>query len=154
MRMHDDEVDTDEDLARRLIAEQFPRWRHARVRQIKTDGTANAIFKIGEVIAARFPLRFADPDAISAELAREADAMRELAACLPFPTPAPIAVGNPGLGYPLPWSVQTWLPGTVAMPEGSAHSDQLAHDLALLIRSLVPLTREAAHSQGPAVAGI
>jgi aminoglycoside phosphotransferase (APT) family kinase protein len=134
--MHDDEVDIDEDLARRLILGQFPQWRQAGVRQIKTDGTVNAIFRIGEVIAARFPLRFADPNAMSAELAREADAMRELAACLPFPTPAPIAAGNPGFGYPLPWSVQTWLPGTVATPEGAAHSDQFAHDLALLITSL------------------
>lgn len=146
--MHDDEVDIDEDLARRLIVDQFPQWRHARVRQIKTDGTVNAIFRIGEVIAARFPLRFADPDAMSAELAREADAMRELAACLPFPTPAPFAVGNPGLGYPLPWSVQTWLPGTVATPEGCAHSDQFAHDLALLIRSL-----RAADTRGRNFAG-
>jgi aminoglycoside phosphotransferase (APT) family kinase protein len=136
MPMHDDEVDIDEDLARRLIVHQFPQWRHARVRQIKTDGTVNAIFRIGEIIAARFPLRFADPNAMSAELAREADAMRELAACLPFPTPAPIAVGTPGLGYPLPWSVQTWLPGTIATPEGTAHSDQFANDLAILIRSL------------------
>lgn len=148
MPMHDDEVDIDEDLARRLIVDQFPQWRNERVRQIKTHGTVNAIFRIGEDVTARFPLRFADPNAISSELAREADSMRELAACLPFPTPAPIAVGNPGFGYPLPWSVQTWLPGTVATPEGTAHSDQFAHDLALLIGSL-----RAAETRGRKFAG-
>ena len=31
----------------------------------------------------------------------------------------------------MPWSVQTWLPGTVATPDG--HSDAFAHDLAEFI---------------------
>jgi aminoglycoside phosphotransferase (APT) family kinase protein len=38
-----------------------------------------------------------------------ADAARELLGRTPFATPEPIAIGEPGAGYPLPWSVQTWL---------------------------------------------
>lgn len=134
--MHDDELQINEDLARRLIAAQFPEWSHKRVRRIVTDGTVNAIFRVGTSLTARFPLRSADPTAISAELASEAAAMRELAACCPFPTPVPVAVGDPGFGYSLPWSVQTWLPGVVATPDGLANSDSFAQDLAALIRSL------------------
>jgi len=33
------------------------------------------------------------------------------------PQPEPVALGEPGAGYPLPWSVPTWLPGTVATDE-------------------------------------
>ena len=62
--------------------------------------------------------------------------MIELAACSPFPSPIPVAVGSPGHGYPLHWSVQTWLPGVVATPVGLARSDRFTQDLATLIRSL------------------
>ncbi len=136
MGMHDDELHIDEDLARRLIVRQFPSWRDECVRHIVTDGTVNAIFRIGTGFVARFPLRAADPTEVNVQLTREADAMRELAACCPFPSPTPVAVGVPGDDYPQPWSVQTWLPGDVATPEGLAHSDLFAQDLATLIRSL------------------
>jgi aminoglycoside phosphotransferase (APT) family kinase protein len=46
----------------------------------------------------------------------EAAAGRELAGRTPFATPEPVALGEPGAGYPLPWSVQTWLPGVTAHP--------------------------------------
>jgi hypothetical protein len=41
--------------------------------------------------------------------------------------------GEPGAGYPLPWSVQTWLPGTVATDEDPGESAAFAHDLAEFI---------------------
>ena len=136
MGMHDGELHIDEAVARRLIAGQFPEWRHERIRRMATDGTVNAIFRIGTDFTARFPIRAADLVTTNAHLTREAEALRGLSAACPFPTPVPVAIGAPGYGYPLPWSVQTWLPGTVTTPEGSAQSDRFAHDLATLIRSL------------------
>lgn len=136
MGMHEGELHIDEAVVGRLIAGQFPRWRHERVHRMVTAGTVKAIFRIGTDLTARFPL-LANALATSRfQLTREAEAMRELSGACPFPTPVPVALGNPGYGYPLPWSVQTWLPGTVATPEGSAQSDRFAHDLAALIRSL------------------
>ncbi|MBG6216167.1 aminoglycoside phosphotransferase (APT) family kinase protein [Arthrobacter sp. CAN_A6] len=136
MTMHDDEIHIDEDVVRRLIAEQFPRWSQEDVRHVVTEGTVNVIYRIGDAHTARFPLRPADPNELSIELRRDAAAMRELAACCPFPTPMPIAEGSPGHDYPLPWSVQTWLPGVVATSSGSAHSNAFARDLAALIGAL------------------
>lgn len=136
MTMHDDQLHIDEDLACRLVVEQFPGWGHERISRVMTDGTVNAIFRIGADLTARFPLRSADPTDISAELVREAAAMRELATCCPVPTPEPVALGRPGHGYPLPWSVQTWLPGVVATPDGLAHSEVFTRDLATLVHSL------------------
>lgn len=107
--MHDDELHIDEQVARQLIADQFPEWRPAHIRRIATGGSMNAIFRIGTDLTARFPLRCADPTDMSAELAREAEAMRELASYCPVATPAPVAMGDPGYGYPLPWTVV--LPG-------------------------------------------
>jgi aminoglycoside phosphotransferase (APT) family kinase protein len=67
------------------------------------------------------------------ELETEAQASAEFARHSPFPAPRPAAIGAPGSGYPLPWSVQTWLSGTVASGSGSG---KLAGDLAELIMAL------------------
>lgn len=71
--------------------------------------------------------------------------MGELAAACPVPTAIHLAHGEPGNEYLLPWSVQSWLPGAVATPEGLAHSGPFADDLVTLIRSL----READTSGRP-----
>ncbi|BDZ50580.1 putative phosphotransferase [Frondihabitans sucicola] len=69
-------------------------------------------------------------------LRAEAAAMDELTASCPVPTPQVVAIGEPGEGYPLPWSVQTWLPGETATPEGLAGSPQFAGDLTGLVLAL------------------
>jgi aminoglycoside phosphotransferase (APT) family kinase protein len=148
MAMHEDEVHIDERLACQLIVDQFPEWSRENVRRIVTDGTVSAIFRIGDNLAARFPLRSADPTNVGTELVREAAAMQELAAYSPVPTPMPVAVGQPGNGYPLPWSVQTWLPGSVATPNGLARSGSFAHDLAELIYSLRAADTKGRHFTG------
>lgn len=136
MRMHADELWIDEEIARRLVVEQFPQWRDKPVRRVASDGTVNAIFRIGDDLAARFPLTPADPAEMSLELAGQAAAMQELAVSCSMPTPVHVARGVPGNGYPLPWSVQTWLPGVVATPDGLAHSALFAQDLVTLLSAL------------------
>jgi aminoglycoside phosphotransferase (APT) family kinase protein len=44
-----------------------------------------------------------------------------------------VAIGEPGAGYPLPWSVQTWVPGTSAAEDDQSASVAFAHDLAAFI---------------------
>jgi aminoglycoside phosphotransferase (APT) family kinase protein len=134
--LHIDELHIDEAIARSLIEAQFPQWAGMTVRRIAVAGTVNAIFRIGDDLAARFPLRAGEPDAVRAGIIREARAMREFAGCCPFPTPAPVAVGDPGDGYPLHWSVQTWLDGDVASPDGLESSATFARDISTLIRAL------------------
>lgn len=81
---------------------------------VEGAGTVNAIFRIGNQLAARFPLQGEDPDAVLRQLQAEAGAAAKLAGLKRFPTPEPVAIGAPGPCYGLPWSVQTWLPGVVA----------------------------------------
>ena len=50
-----------------------------------------------------------------------------------FATPEPVAIGEPGAGYPLPWAVQTWLPGVTATDDDPGGSVAFAHDLAEFI---------------------
>lgn len=67
------------DVVRRLVDDQFPRWRNLPVREVASDGTVNAIYRIGDGLAARFPLPSQAPADARAMLEREASAYRELA---------------------------------------------------------------------------
>ncbi|MGD0700257.1 MAG: phosphotransferase [Trebonia sp.] len=79
------------------------------------------------------PRRARDPGQARRWLEGEAEAAAELAGRTRFPTPEPIALGDPGAGYPLPWSVRTWLPGTVATGADPGGSVAFAGDLAEFI---------------------
>jgi aminoglycoside phosphotransferase (APT) family kinase protein len=118
---------------RELIAAQFPQWRDLAVRPVTGTGTVNALVRIGGTLVARFPLEPGDPARTRSWLEAEARAARELFGRTRFPTPEPVALGAPGAGYPLPWSVQTWLPGTVATAGDLAGSAGFARDLAEFI---------------------
>lgn len=136
MRMHDGQLTVSSETVRTLLDEQFPEWRGLEVRSVDSAGTVNAIFRIGDRWTARFPLQPGDVEATRLKLQAEARAGRELAGRTRFRTPEPVALGEPGAGYPLPWSVQTWLPGVVAGDEDPGESEAFARDLAELIREL------------------
>ncbi|WP_216586730.1 aminoglycoside phosphotransferase family protein [Streptomyces brasiliscabiei] len=136
MTMHANQLTVSPETARELVERQFPKWRGLPVRSIASQGTVNAVFRIGDRLAARFPLEAADVEPTRRLLEVEAAAARELAGRTRFPTPEPVALGEPGAGYPLPWSVQTWLPGVVADDEDPGRSRAFARDLADLIGEL------------------
>jgi aminoglycoside phosphotransferase (APT) family kinase protein len=128
--MHENQIDVTVETVRRLVDEQFPAWRGLPIRAVASEGTVNAIFRIGDRLAARLPLELRDAADVRHSLAAEADAARELAGRTRFRTPEHVAIGEPGAGYPLPWSVQTWLPGTVATDDDPGGSAAFAADLA------------------------
>ena len=134
--MHEDQLALDVGTVRRLVDEQFPRWRAQPIHRVLTSGTVNAIFRLGDDLTARFPLRPQEERQVRDWLRAEAAAMREFAEVSPVPAPRPVAIGEPGGGYPLPWSVQTWLPGTDATAEDPSASAGFAQDLATLIARL------------------
>ncbi|GLW22280.1 putative phosphotransferase [Microbispora amethystogenes] len=136
MKMHANQLTVTLDTVRILVDEQFPEWQSLPITRIATHGTANAIFRVGDRFTVRFPLLPGDIDPTRRRLESEAEAARELTGRTRFPTPEPVALGEPGAGYPLPWSVQTWLPGVVATDEDPAESVAFAHDLADLINGL------------------
>jgi len=130
VEMHTGQLTVSPAMVRELVTTQFPRWQGLSVTRAGAHGTVNAIFRVGERLTARFPLEPRDPSAMRRQLAAEALAARELLGRTRFPTPEPVALGEPGAGYPLPWSVQTWLPGVPATDEHPAASVAFARDLA------------------------
>ncbi len=133
MTMHADQLPVPVETVRRLIADQFPEWAALPVRPLASAGTVNALFRIGDHLTGRFPLQLLDVAAARQWLEEEAEAARELAGRTAYATPEPVAIGEPGPGYPLPWSVQTWVPGTPAAEDDLSGSEAFAHDLAAFI---------------------
>jgi aminoglycoside phosphotransferase (APT) family kinase protein len=136
MTMHADEHPIDVTLVRGLIDAQFPQWRGLPVRHVASSGTVSAIFRLGDRLAARFPRQGASPAATRRELESEAAAAGELAAATRFPVPEVLALGAPGFGYPLPWSVQTWLPGRTGDEDDPSGEVTFASDLAEFIAAV------------------
>lgn len=136
MRMHANQLTVSLAAVRELIAAQFPDWRSLPVRRVASLGTVNAIFRIGDQLSARFPLLPGDVNEIRHWLELEANAAGELLGRTRFPTPEPVAIAEPGAGYPLPWSVQTWIPGVAATDDDPGESVAFAYDLAEFIHDV------------------
>ena len=95
-KMHADEVDTDASLVRRLLKEQFPRWADLPIERLKSAGTDNAIYRLGDDMAVRLPrIHWAIE-----QVDKEHQWLPRLAPLLPLAIPAPLAKGAPGEGYP------------------------------------------------------
>jgi aminoglycoside phosphotransferase (APT) family kinase protein len=134
--MHDDQVQLEPEQAAALILRQFPQFAGERIERLATAGTVNAIFRIGEGHAARFPLRLVDAGECARLLQMEVAAMRELSRYCPVPTPQPLGIGAPGLGFPMPWLVQSWIEGEITTPDAVSGSSVFALDLAALVTAL------------------
>lgn len=136
MRMHEDEVEIGVETVRALIRDELPQYADLAVNRLPTEGTTNAIFRIGGALTARFPLRDEPPAQVQNRLRQESRAAVELALCSPVATPTPVHLGQPGHGYPLPWAVQSWVYGTSATFADPANSVEFAQDLAVFITAL------------------
>lgn len=130
--MHEGELELTDDTAARLIARRFPGLALLPLRRVRTAGTVNTIIRIGDDLAARFPLT-GETEVV---LADEAAAMSEFAEVCTAPSPRPFGVGTGTSDYPSAWSVQTWVPGETASPDRHRASDSLAIDVSGLIASL------------------
>lgn len=131
--MHPDQIPLAPDVARRMVHEQFPQWASDTVTPLATTATTSYIHRIGDHHTARFPMRREDAAAVRAQIDAERAAMAEFAAASPVPAPLLVGVGEPAHGFPLPWTVQTWVDGEVAGPASAAGADAFGADLGALI---------------------
>jgi aminoglycoside phosphotransferase (APT) family kinase protein len=103
------EVDVSPDLVRRLLATQQPDLAHLPV-EVMANGWDNVMYRVGDQLVARLPRR----EVAARLLMHEQQWLPVLQPRLPLPVPAPVRAGQPGLGYPWPWSVVPFLPGQIA----------------------------------------
>ena len=106
-RLHDDELDVRDAVVRSLVDDHDPAWRGLPLRRVPSTGTDNVVYRLGDDLGVRVPrIGWA-----VAQVEREARWLPLLASHLPCAVPAPVAVGEPGHGYPHRWLVFRWLPG-------------------------------------------
>lgn len=134
--MHPDRIPLTTGVASRLLSEQFSEEASDVTELLDTAATTSHVFRLGHRHLARFPLQRGDVEGRRRALLAEQDAMTEFANACPFPSPRLVFIGRPDHGYPMPWSVQTWIPGDVATPQAVASSSPAAHDLARLVLAL------------------
>jgi aminoglycoside phosphotransferase (APT) family kinase protein len=130
--VHADEVTTDASLVRRLLAAQFPDWAGLPIERVPSAGTDNAIYRLGDDMAARLP-RVAWA---TGQVEREHRWLPRLAPHLPLAIPASLAIGTPADGYPWPWAVYRWLEGETATHDRIGDLREAAIDLARFISAL------------------
>jgi len=120
------------ELARRLVAGQFPQWAGLPVWMVADGGWDNWTFHLGSEMSARLPS--AAEYALAVE--KEHRWLPELAPQLPLPISTPLAKGEPGAGYPFAWSVYKWLEGEPASAGRIADPIRFAVDLARFLAAL------------------
>jgi aminoglycoside phosphotransferase (APT) family kinase protein len=149
--MHPDEIATDPALVRRLLQSQFPRWANLPIERVASGGTVNAIYRLGDELYARLPLR----EAGASQIEKEHHWLPRLAPHLPLAIPTPLALGEPATreatdpalgtpalgtpednGYPFAWAVYPWLPGDLAFPDRLTDLTEAARTLATFLRAL------------------
>ncbi len=146
--MHENEVDTDADLARRLLASQHPQWAELPIERVASAGTDNAIYRLGDDLALRLPRIGWAVD----NVAKEQKWLPLLAPHLPLAVPLPVAVGQPEEAFPYPWGVVQWLHGELATYERIDDPIEAALDLAAFVRALQAIdatSGPAAHRGAP-----
>jgi aminoglycoside phosphotransferase (APT) family kinase protein len=130
--MHADEVDIDATLVARLLAGQFPRWAKLPIEPIRSAGTDNALYRLGEDMVVRLPRILT----ATGQMEKERKWLPRLAPRLPLAVPVPIAKGKPAEGYPWRWSIYRWLEGETATIDRIADPLQAATELGEFVAAL------------------
>lgn len=148
--MHENEHFIDESLVKQLLIAQFPQWADLPLSQVRSDGTVNAIYRLGHDLCVRLP-RIPEVDH---QIEIEHEWLPQLAPHLPFPIPSPVAKGKPTEQYPWHWSVNRWLVGETFTARPVSDLRQSAIDLAEFIKALHLIPANGgplSHRSGPLI---
>ena len=143
-RLHEDQVDIDTTTVHRLLAEQLPDLAGLPLRQVASGGTDNAVFRLGDDLAVRMPLR---ADGVGG-LLKEIRWLPVVAPHLSLDVPEVVAAGAPSGDYPLPWAVVRWLSGEDAMSGRIDSIRELTHAIADFVAELRAIDMTGAPAPG------
>jgi len=109
-KLHADEIRIGEELVRALLTAQFPDWAAEELTAVESAGTDHVLYRIGDELVARLPRT----ESAAKQTARVVQWLPTIAPHLPIAVAAPVAVGQPGEGYPFAWTVTPWIEGEEA----------------------------------------
>ncbi|PPE03047.1 aminoglycoside phosphotransferase family protein [Holospora curviuscula] len=122
------------DLARELIAEQFPEYASLPIIDVEKQGHDNRTYRLGEHMLIRMPTA----EDYALKVPKEQELLPQLEKRLSINISAPINVGQPSKDYPYPFSIYKWLPGRSVnlLVLDNEVLEQLAFDLAKFLKEL------------------
>lgn len=120
------------ELIRRLLTEQFPQWATLPIRPVAKDGWDNLTLRLGDTMSLRFP----SAEVYSPQVDKEHRWLPVLRPQLPVSIPRPLGRGEPGAGFPRPWSIYEWLPGQQVSLSKTPDPLLLANDVAGFLTTL------------------
>jgi aminoglycoside phosphotransferase (APT) family kinase protein len=143
--MHDDQIDVDDDIVRRLLVEQRPEFTELPIARVASTGTVNALFRLGDELVARLPLAATWSDDIDREwewlprLSGRISAVR---------LPEPVYKGRANASYPFAWSIYRWIDGAPYDDTLIDDESAAAHTLARFVLELRSLDVDGAPTGG------
>lgn len=130
--MHDGEVDIDIHVVERLITAQFPQFAELPIRPVRSTGTVNTIYRLGDHLYARLPRL----QPWAAELEKEWKWLPRLARHVSLTIPEPVALGEPASEFPLPWAIYRWIDGAPYSDASVKDEREVAAALAQFVMEL------------------
>jgi aminoglycoside phosphotransferase (APT) family kinase protein len=135
-RLHDDEIQIEIDLVRKLVDTQFPRYATLPLGRLNATGSTNVLFRLGSSLLVRLPRQ---PGGAGIE--KEQRWLPRIGPNLPVAVPEIVALGEPGFDFDERWSIVNWLEGE--LPKACSPNDphtrgqlRLATDLADVILAI------------------
>ena len=132
VKMHEDEIDIDAAVVQRLLTEQFPHLAKKSITVVRSTGTVNAIYRLGDDLYVRLPRLEEWAESIDNEWSW----LPKLAPRISLNIPKPLARGKPTDWYPCPWAIYHWIEGSPYQDNLISDEHQTAHDLVNFILEL------------------
>jgi aminoglycoside phosphotransferase (APT) family kinase protein len=131
MSMHGGQIEVDAAVARRLLAMQFPALAELPLNRVRSTGTVNALFRLGDELCARLPIA----QEWAEDIPKELEWLPWLSGRLTMQIPEPVAGGEAASFYPFPWAIYRWI-------EGEPYSDEIVDDERKAARDLARFVAE------------
>lgn len=138
-------TDINVSLIRRLIITQFPQWVDLSITPVEFGGWDNRTFHLGDQMLVRLP----SAEEYANKVEKEQHWLPKLAPLLPLQIPIPMAMGNPGKGYPWHWSIYKWIEGEIASHDRISDMDSFARTLAQFLTALHRIDTTGGPIAGP-----
>lgn len=143
VRIHDDEFDTSESVARSLLADQVPELAACTLVPVHGTGTSNALWRLDGADGApaailRLPRTAGAITGLRTEIAL-LPALQSTAVTTLVEVPRLLHVGRPAVGFDRPWALTDWVPGRDvwdARERVAAAGPALAADLAAVVAAI------------------
>ncbi|WP_424807777.1 aminoglycoside phosphotransferase family protein [Rhodococcus sp. 27YEA15] len=131
-KLHADEFDIDALLVAELLRTQFPWFEHLSLAMVRSAGTDNVMYRLGDELVVRLPRT---PSA-ALQVDKEQRWLPLLGPALTCAVPQPVGKGAPEHDYPHPWSIYRWIDGQSVAPESVFEPARLAAELGRFVQSL------------------